>query len=78
MVDTTAYFHQRQATKEVPCGWTVSRKESLPSGDFRITEYRWGPISLWFVDADEFTADERQAAYWAYVSKEDFDVEGHE
>ena len=47
-------------------GITVSKKATLPSGDFEITEYifqRAGYVSLWFIDRDKFTADERELAY---------------
>ncbi len=50
-------------------GLTVTKRDELPEGDFGITEYTWsdwGYATLWFVDADEFTANERQAAYRAY------------
>jgi len=56
------YFWPRQGE---PAGITVTKRDSLPDGDFGITEYCWGDASLWFLDADEFTADERQEAYLA-------------
>ena len=61
------WFHDRMADGADPAGITVSKREELPHGDFRITEYTWGGVTLWFVDADEFTPDERQAAYEAFV-----------
>ena len=57
------YFFSRYG--ENP-GITVSKKATLPSGDFEMTEYifqRFGYVSLWFVDDDEFTANERERAY---------------
>ena len=54
-------------------GITVSKNDSLPSGDFKITEYiflRFGYVSLWFIDGDEFTADERVLAYQQYLDGE--------
>ena len=57
------YYHQRAAYRGEPAGITVSRRRKLPQGDFRITEYCWGTTSLWFVEADNFTDDEREAAY---------------
>ena len=57
------YFFDRVGTVGHPAGMTISKQSKLPDGDFRITEYCWGAVSLWFIDADEFTADERQAAY---------------
>ena len=57
------YFFNRHADGGNPGGTTVSKRAVLPDGDFRITEFKWGTISLWFVDADRFTADERQAAF---------------
>lgn len=63
------WFHNRQADGRTSAGITVSRSETLPDGDFRITEYEWPLATLWFVDRDEFTADERQWAYVAIVRK---------
>lgn len=60
------FFHERGETPICPAGTTVSKSESLPEGDFSITEYRWGYIRLWFVDADKFTARQRNKAYLAY------------
>jgi hypothetical protein len=57
------HFYQRREEPGKPAGVTVSKKPALPKGDFGITEWIWGPTVLWFVDDDEFTADERQAAY---------------
>jgi hypothetical protein len=57
------YFHPRIANGNDPGGVTVSKSKQLPDGDFRITEYRWPDVVLWFVDQDKFTPDERQAAY---------------
>lgn len=62
------YFHWRKASGNTPAGLTVSKYPHLPVGDFGITEYFWGSTILWFVDADEFTADERQTAYLARLS----------
>ena len=63
------YYFTRLPNDGNPGGITVSKQETLPAGDFRITEYRWGRewsgASLWFVDADRFTADERQEAYYS-------------
>lgn len=61
------WFHDRIAVRDAPAGITVSRNKKLPDGDFGLTEYHWGPVSLWFVDDDEFSADERQDAYRSYV-----------
>ena len=36
------HFFEREATKMVPAGVTVSKNAKLPEGDFRITEYSWG------------------------------------
>ncbi len=44
---------------------TVSKREELPEGDFEITEFKWNRTVLWFLDDDNFTDDERQAAYEA-------------
>lgn len=61
------WFHDRVADGANPAGITVSRNEQLPGGDFGLTEYCWGPVSLWFVDDDGFDADSRECAYrsWA-------------
>lgn len=61
------YFHNRLADKQAPAGITVSRSEELIDDIFAITEYVWGDVSLWFVDSDNFTADEREAAYIAFL-----------
>lgn len=61
------FFFPRARGGENPAGVTVSKRSELPSGDFRITEYRWGPASLWFVDDDAFDDDEREEAYEAFV-----------
>lgn len=62
------FFFPRNTDGDVPAGVTVSRKKQLPKGDFRITEYSWGQIVLWFVTAHKFTADERERAYDLWVS----------
>lgn len=64
------HFFERQAENSCPAGWTVSKNPKLPDGDFRIVEYSWLNDSLWFVGEDNFTADERQAAYMAFLQKE--------
>ena len=63
------YFHQRLATPDIPEGYTVSKTETLPKGDFKINEYIWPNLTLWFVDIDDFTDDERETAYLAYLQK---------
>lgn len=68
MIATKLYFHNRLADDDCPAGLTVSKNEKLPPGDFRITEYKWPDVVLWFVDADEFTADERELAAEAYLN----------
>ena len=64
-----AYFFFRERTIEAPAGWTVSRRQKLPEGEFGITEYKWGKIALWFVDRDNFTSDEREAVYLNFLMK---------
>lgn len=59
------YFFERIETPIHPAGITVTKKPDLPKGNFRITEYCWGSVALWFVDDDNFNSDERQAAYIA-------------
>jgi hypothetical protein len=66
-----AWFFDRAADDDNPAGVTVSKKDMLPDGDFGITEYCWGDVSLWFVDHDRFTPDERQAAYQAWWQRAD-------
>ena len=46
-----------------PPGITVSKSNTLPEGDFTITEYTWEGHSLWFIDKDNFTEDERENAF---------------
>jgi hypothetical protein len=55
---------------DAPGGMTVSKTAALPEGDFGITEYTWGPTTLWFIDQQEFTADEREFAYHGYRQRE--------
>jgi len=62
------YFFPREKDGDNPAGVTVSKRANLPRGDFGVTEYSWGELSLWFVDAHKFTADEREAAYRAFVA----------
>ena len=62
------FFPRDEDGPEHPGGVTVSKHSTLPArDDFRITEYTWGSVALWFVDADKFTADERQAAYESFM-----------
>lgn len=57
------YFFPRAPEPGKPGGITVSKRRRLPKGDFHITEYVWSEhISLWFIDRDKFTADERRQA----------------
>ncbi len=57
------YFSFRQKDGNNPAGITASKKPELPTGDFRITEYTFAPgVTLWFVDSDNFSEDERQSA----------------
>lgn len=60
------WFHERLPSRGIPGGYTVSKRKKLPSGHFQITEYEWPLATLWFVDADNFTAGERQQAYVAH------------
>ena len=62
----TVYYFTRVATKSHPAGITVTKQKILPEGDFGLTEYTWGEVSLWFMDSDNFTSDERQDAYEAH------------
>ncbi len=62
------FFHPRKASPRCTSGFTVSKRKQLPKGDFGITDFSWGSLSLWFIDKDKFTADERQAAYLSFVS----------
>lgn len=64
------YFFYRNAHHGDPAGVTVSKKPELPDGEFQLTEYVWqshGYVSLWFIDDDKFTANQRNAAYKAYA-----------
>jgi len=64
---STFYFYEREEDGGVPAGLTVSKRENLPDGDFRITEHTWPSLTLWFLDDDEFSADEREGAYRAFL-----------
>ena len=68
-------FHQRIAQPGVPAGWTVTKGGNLPDGDFKITEYSWGDQKLWFLDSDNFTADDRQEALLAFYGGRHLDLE---
>ena len=57
------HYFPRAAYRGDPAGMTVSKKAKLPSGDFGITEYINGDMTLWFVDRDRFTESERMAAF---------------
>jgi hypothetical protein len=51
-------------------GITASKNAVLPDGDFKITEYvfqRFGYVSLWFIDGDNFSANERERAYEQFL-----------
>lgn len=69
IVPKTKAFHcfPRMAELGSPAGFTISKTEALPEGDFRVTEFTWGNFTLWFIDQQEFTADERQAAYLGFL-----------
>ncbi len=56
-----AYFFERQTDGRNPAGVTVSKAEKLPGGDFQLTEFTWPDCTLWFLDDDDFTEDEREA-----------------
>lgn len=66
-----AHFFERSETDDCEAGWTVSKKPELPVGDFSITEYSWPGVSLWFVDADKFNADERHAMFLGFCDKKE-------
>lgn len=64
------FYFDRDERPGKPAGVTVSKHPTLPDGDFRITEYKWPRAfgypryaALWFVEADRFTADERECAF---------------
>ena len=61
------YFHTRIESEMHPGGYTVSKNKDLPKGDFVITEYSWPSFDLYFVEEDNFTADERQEAALVFV-----------
>lgn len=65
------FFYPRAATDTVPAGMTVSKQSTLleRKDDFVITSYSWGDVELWFVDEDEFTADERQFVCEAWCKR---------
>ena len=59
------HYFERQEDGPNPAGVTVSKSDELPDGDFEITEYVWGVTSLWFINDDHFSADERQGCFQA-------------
>ncbi len=71
------YFIKRAADGATTSEITVSKSPRLPDGDFQITKYLWDFGSLWFVDSDNFTPDERQLAWreWRRVIIENLDKE---
>lgn len=60
------YFSERIPSDEDPGGVTVSKNHPLPTGDFGLTEYIWPDVVLWFVDLDNFTSRELEAARRAF------------
>ena len=60
-------FTPRMPCGAVPGGMTVHKTPLPKQGDFTITEYLWGETALWFVDADDFSDDERQEAYETFL-----------
>lgn len=68
------YFHFRQQYGDAPAGYTVTKQAKLPDGDFVITEYTWHDssryLTLWFMDSDEFTEDERNVAAEQFLNTE--------
>ena len=60
-------FIPRMPDGDSPGGLTVSKNIRLPDGEFQLNSFTWatadGPVRLWFVAVDNFTADEREAAY---------------
>lgn len=64
------FFFWRRESNGTEAGWTVSKKEKLPRGDFRITDYSWPYTKLWFIDDDNFTVTERQQAFVAHINNE--------
>ena len=63
------YFFHRHEDDDNPAGITVSKRPQLPAGEFDLTEWKWGPVVLWFLDDDKFTANERQEAYCKHAGK---------
>ena len=61
-------FIPRLPDGDVPGGLTVSKNLHLPDV-FQITEAIWGDVRLWFVTQDNFTADDREAAYQQVLRK---------
>ena len=63
------HLFPRMAEGDTPAGITISKHDTLPAGDFQLDEWIWPDLALWFVAADDFTADERQAVYRAIRAK---------
>lgn len=66
--EMTAYFFERQPNGPNPGGVTVSKSETLPEGDFALTEFTWPDCVLWFIDDHKFTANEREESRCAALS----------
>lgn len=64
------YYFPRRANPGLAAIIIVSKTEPLPDGYFRLVEHTWGPVSLWFIERQNFTADERQAAYCGFIESE--------
>jgi len=64
------YYFERQAHGTDSAGVTVSKTETLPSGDFQVDEFCWPDVSLWFIADQSFSADERQEAYRRFTAEE--------
>ena len=65
------YAFHREATADCPAGLTISKRNSLPEGEFGVMEYHWPDLILWFVEVDEFTCDERQDVYLGMMANVD-------
>jgi hypothetical protein len=67
LASTQFYFFERLPDGLNPAGITVSKTPQLPEGGFKIDEFSWPAGSLWFIADHDFTADERQAAFDAFL-----------
>lgn len=63
----TFYYFEREPSEDDPGGITVSKTPMLPEGDFIINEFVWVGRTLWFIQDQDFTQEERDVAFVEFV-----------